>query len=225
VSRLRSQAGVTLIELLVAMSIGLVTTAAAVALLQTAQRQTNATAARVSATQRGRVLMDTMTRELRSQVCYSATVPALITATDDSVKFYADLSDGSTPIEQRELTFDQTAKTLTERTWTGAGSPLTFPTPATRTRLLLSEVSRRAAPNAATFRYYAYTTATPPRPDTVPLPTPLNAVDLARVAKIDIGFTTLPPKGGPAAAAVTLQNEIYVRVADPNDPAPTPTCA
>jgi prepilin-type N-terminal cleavage/methylation domain-containing protein len=183
VSRLRSEAGVTLIELLVAMMIGLVTMSAAIALLQTAQRQSTATAARVNATQRGRVLMDTMTRELRSQVCYSPTVPALISATNDSVKFYADLGDGSTPIEQRELIFDPAAKTITERTWAGVGTPVTFPT-MTRSRELLSDVTRRAAPNAATFRYYAYTTATPPRPDTVPLPTPLNAVDLARVAVV-----------------------------------------
>jgi len=34
------------------------------------------------------------------------------------------------------------------------------------------------------------------------------------------GITTLT-----FPAASTLQNEVYVRVADPNDPAPTPTCA
>jgi prepilin-type N-terminal cleavage/methylation domain-containing protein len=223
VSRLRSQAGVTLIELLVAMSIGLVTVFAAIALLEIAQKQSVATAARVNATQRGRITMDTMTRELRSQVCYSPTVPALVSGSDDDVKFYADLSDGTRPIEQRELLFDPVAQTIVERTWAGVGTPVTFPT-MTRSRQLLSEVTRRAAPNAATFRYYAYNTAVPPRPDTL-LTTPLNATDLARVAKIDMGYTTLPPKGGLASAGVTLQNEIYVRVADPNDPAPTPTCA
>ena len=64
-----------------------------------------------------------------------------------------------------------------------------------------------------------------PKPDVL-LTTPLSATDLARVAKIEISFVTLPP-GGTATApgASTLQNEIYVRVADPNDPAPTPTCA
>jgi prepilin-type N-terminal cleavage/methylation domain-containing protein len=224
VSRLRSQAGVTLIELLVAMSIGLVTVFAAIALLETSSKQSIAVAARVNATQRGRITMDTITRELRSQVCYSPVVPALVSATDDSVKFHADLSDGTRPIEQRELVFDPTAQTIVERTWAGVGTPITFPT-MTKSRQLLSDVTRRAAPNAPIFRYYAYTTATPPRPDTVPLPTPLSATDLARVAKVDIGYTTLPPKGGTAGSAVTLQNEIYVRVADPNDPAPTPTCA
>jgi hypothetical protein len=222
-SRLRSEGGVTLIELLVAMTIGLVTVLAAIGLLETAARQSTATAARVNATQRGRITLDTITRELRSQVCYSPTVPALVSGTDDAVKFHADLSDGTRPIEQREVVFDPTAQTIVERTWAGVGTPVTFPT-MTKSRQLLSDVTRRAAPDAATFRYYAFSTAVPPRPD-IQLPTPLNATDLARVAKIDVGYTTLPPKGGSAAAAVTLQNEIYVRVADPNDPAPTPTCA
>ena len=65
-----------------------------------------------------------------------------------------------------------------------------------------------------------------PKPD-VPLTTPLSATDLARVAKIEVGFVALPPGGSATApaGASTLQNEIFVRVADPNDPAPTPTCA
>ena len=52
--------------------------------------------------------MDTITRQLRSQVCYSATVPALVSGTDDAVKFHVDLTDGTTPIQQRELVFNAT---------------------------------------------------------------------------------------------------------------------
>ena len=43
---------------------------------------------------------------------------------------------------------------------------------------------------------------------------------------IEIGYTTLPPRAKPAPPnSATLANQIYVRVADPNDPAPIPTCA
>jgi type II secretory pathway pseudopilin PulG len=225
VSRLRSEAGVTLIELIVAMVIGMGTLLAVFAVLDTSVKQSNAVAGRVNATQRARLTMDTISRQLRSQVCYSPIVPALIEGKDNSVKFYSDLSDGTKPIEQRELIYDPTGKgTISERTWAGVGSPLTFPT-MTKNRLLISEIAARPAPDAAIFRYYAYDTLTPPRP-TIQLPTPLSATDLARVAKIDFGFITLPPNSRPSpAASVTLQNEIYVRVADPNDPAPTPTCA
>ena len=226
-TRLRRESGFTIIELIVAMTISTMTVLAVFAILDTTVKQSNAVAGRVNATQRGRIAMDTITRQLRSQVCYSAVVPALVSATDDAVRFHVDLSDGSQPIEQRELAFDLAAKTLTERTWAGSGAPLTFPT-VTRTRQVLGDVVRAQDRFGATipiFRYYAYDTATPPRP-ALRLATPLNALDLARVAKIEVGFRTLPPgtKSTAPVSAMSLQNEIYVRVADPNDPAPTPTC-
>jgi prepilin-type N-terminal cleavage/methylation domain-containing protein len=225
VKRLRAQAGFTIVELMVAMAIGTMTVLAVYGVLDTSITQTGRIAGRVNATQRGRIAMDIITRQLRSQVCYSATVPALVSGTDTAVKFHVDLTDGSKPIEQHEIAYDATARTLTERVWPGTGSPLSFPT-LTSTRQITDNVVPRPAPDAPIFRYYAYNTATPPRPATL-LPTPLSATDLARVAKIEIGFVTLPPGARTLTfpSASTLQNEVYVRVADPNDPAPTPTCA
>jgi type IV pilus assembly protein PilW len=225
-TRVRSEAGVTLVELLVAMVIGTGTLLAVFAVLDTSVKQSNAVAGRVNATQRGRLALDTITRQLRSQVCYSPTVPALVSGTDTSVKFHADLSDGARLIEQRELLYDATKGTINERTWAGVLTAGVVGFPAmTKNRQLINEITTRPAPDAAIFRYYAYNTAVPPRP-IVQLATPLNATDLARTARIDVGFVTLPPNARPSpAASVTLQNEIYVRVADPNDPAPTPTCA
>jgi prepilin-type N-terminal cleavage/methylation domain-containing protein len=226
--RLRSQRGVTLPELMIAMMIGLMTGLAAYAVIDTSVKQTNAIAGRVNATQRGRLVMDTMTRQLRSQVCFSPVIPALIDASDDKVTFYADLSDGSRPLEKRELAYTAATKRITERVWAGvAGTPITHPT-VTSNRVLLDDVVKRVLKPSGTilptFRYYAYNTLVPPRP-TVLLATPLSTTDLARVAKIDIGFNTLPPasKSTPSSS-MTLQNEVYVRVANPNDPAPTPTC-
>jgi hypothetical protein len=231
VRQLRSDAGVTLVELLIAMSIGMMTLFAVFAVLDTSVKQSNAVAGRVNATQRGRIAMDTITRQLRSQVCYSPIVPALVSGTDNAVKFHTDLSDGTRLIEQREITYDPVAKTMTEKTWAGVGNPITFPA-LTKNRQILSEVTNRVPPEpTAIFRYYAYNVPPVTVPPTAPkpsvlLPTPLGPTDLARVAKIDVGFTTMPPNAKPSpAASVTLQNEIYVRVADPNDPAPTPTCA
>jgi prepilin-type N-terminal cleavage/methylation domain-containing protein len=235
VSRLRRQAGFTLIELIVAMTIGTMTVLAVYGVLETTMKQTTRIAGRVNATQRGRVALDIITRQLRSQVCYSPVVPALVSGTDDAVKFHVDLTDGSKPIEQHEIAFDPTARTLTERIWPGAGSPLSFPT-RTVNRQITDGIVRRPAdvlpgPDQPIFRYYAYNVPAPPaipKPVTL-LPTPLSAPDLGRVAKIEIGFVALPPGTRPpyvkATGASTLQNEVYVRVADPNDPAPTPTCA
>ena len=111
--RLRHESGVTLVELMVAMMIGTMTILAVYGVLDTSIKQSTRIAGRVNATQRGRIAMDTITRQLRSQVCYSATVPALVSGTDDVVRFHADLSDGSTAIQQREIAFDPTARTIT----------------------------------------------------------------------------------------------------------------
>ena len=84
-SRLRSQAGFTLPELIVAMAIGMATVLAVYAVLDTSIKQSNDIAGRVNATQRGRIAMDIITRQLRSQVCYCPTVPAIVSGTNDSV--------------------------------------------------------------------------------------------------------------------------------------------
>ena len=215
-SRLRSQAGFTLPELLVAMAIGMATVLAVYAILDTSIKQSNSIAGRVNATQRGRIAMDVITRQLRSQVCYSATVPALVSGTDDAVKFHVDLSDGSKAIEQREIVFNPTLGTLVESVWPGQGSPLTFPT-QTVNRQITDSVARAVtgsppAPNRI-FRYYAYNTATPPgvrRPSRCSR-RPLSATDLARVAKIEISFKALPPRGKPTSPMASHAPERSLR--------------
>ena len=72
-TRARAQGGFTLPELMVAMMISLMTLLGVFAVLDTSIRQSNAVAGRVNATQRARITMDTITRQLRSQVCYSTT--------------------------------------------------------------------------------------------------------------------------------------------------------
>ena len=88
---------------------------AVLAILDISVKQSTAVAGRVNATQRARIAMDTITRQLRSQVCYNATTPAIVSATDDAVKFHADLSDGTRAIEQREIIFNPTTKVITEK--------------------------------------------------------------------------------------------------------------
>ncbi len=146
-SRLRHESGVTLVELMVAMMIGTMTILAVYGVLDTSIKQSSKIAGRVNATQRGRIAMDTITRQLRSQVCYSATVPALVSGTDTSVKFHVDLTDGAKPIEQHEIFYDATARTLTERVWPGVGSPLSFPT-QTVTRQITDGVVQRPGPGS-----------------------------------------------------------------------------
>ena len=100
-TRLRSQDGFTLPELLTAMAMGTIILLGAFGLLDTAMRRTSETQLKVEATQRGRQALDLVTRQLRSQVCLDTATPAVLEATPTSVTFYADLSNGSGAVDTR----------------------------------------------------------------------------------------------------------------------------
>ena len=93
-ARLRDERGFTLIELLVAMVIGMIVLIAAFMVLDRTISASGQVADRSEALQRGRQAMELITRQLRSQVCVGTTKP-IVSGTDTSVSFYADLSDGS----------------------------------------------------------------------------------------------------------------------------------
>ena len=68
-SRLTDERGMTLPEVMVTMVIALIMSLATFALVDVTMRQTKEISDRVDGVQRGRVAMDLMTRQLRSQVC------------------------------------------------------------------------------------------------------------------------------------------------------------
>jgi hypothetical protein len=175
--------------------------------------------------------MDVMTRQLRSQVCLNAATPAVAAASPTSVTFYADLSDGSggpeTRVEKRVLRYDATAKRITEAVYRpgGTAAAITYPGTPTRTRTLLTNVE--PVGSESLFRYYAYTaaSATTAPALTQELVNPTSASDLGRIARVDLHFTVRIKAGAIAQSSFALRDQVYVRAANPNDPAPYPTCA
>jgi hypothetical protein len=206
--------------------IALVVSLAAFSLIEVVMRRTAETQGRVEASQKGRAAMDTMTRQLRSQVCLATNVPPMAAASDNSVSFYTDLTDPAAKKnpELHTITYDPAKRTLVEQDFVGSGTApsITYPSTPSRIRTLAENV----VPQGSTplFRFYAYNAATPPRPDT-PLSTPLSAANLGLVARIELSFRTLAPKSTTTRGSIVLEDQVYVRAADPNDPAPTPTCA
>jgi type II secretory pathway pseudopilin PulG len=169
--RVRHESGMTLPEVLVAMSIGMIITLAAFGLVSTAMTQSGEAAARIEAVQRGRSAMDTVTRQLRSQACVTSnvlpgTLPrAIETGTPEAVVFYADMRDISNKAvappappagfvagpERRSLTFEKmdpadpkTNWKLIERRWRPrepAGATYTYADPPI-VREVLTDVER-----------------------------------------------------------------------------------
>ena len=236
-SRLRSQDGMTLPEVLVALTAGFVVLAATLGLLESSVRLSSNVTQKTDAMQRGRLAMDRLTQQLRSQVCLNLTTPAVLPgATGDAVTFYADFGEGDTTVapDRRTLTFDPAGGSITEAVVPGAGpagGPWTYDG-APRRNTILENAARQTvlvggvAQPVPVFRYFAYeTTGNPPRRDTTQaLPTPLSVAAAARVARIDVAFAARPTNARDGRNATNIEDRVSVRHADPDLAVPDPRC-
>jgi prepilin-type N-terminal cleavage/methylation domain-containing protein len=227
--RLRSeQSGFTLIELLTAMTIGMALLFAALMLLDHATALTKQITDRQDAVQRGRQAMELMVRDLRSQVCLGDETEPITVARDDRVTFYADLSDGTTDVQQRTIRYDAASKSLFEDIHVGTGTypDLVYSAVPTRSRLLLAKVEpvMDGAVARPILRFYAFREGGVAG-DLQQLPTPLVADDAIRTVMVKIAFVALPEGTRPRSQdAATLESDVYVRLADPSTPSEGPRC-
>jgi prepilin-type N-terminal cleavage/methylation domain-containing protein len=224
--------GFTLPELLTAMIIGLLIIFAALDMLDTTVSLGTRVNKRVDAAQRGRNAMDRITRDLRSQVCIpgATPLPSLAGATDNTVDFYADLSDssGAQPPTHRVLTFNPTAKTITEDIYvpTGSAGAYSFPTTPSRTQVLLTDVVQNGS--TPVFRFYPLDT-TPDDdvdPSAIDGTSALDSDELDSVARIAVMFKALPNgAASTSSGASVFQDQVFRRAVDPNATDPTPSCS
>lgn len=233
-SRLRREHGFTLVELLVAISIGSVVLLATFSLLDTSVVLTGKTQSRVDATQRGRLAMETITTQLRSQVCPNATTPAIVpsggaAAASDNYKidFWVFTKTGAFAPERHVIAWDTNTNSIIETDYNQAGTQL-------RQRTLLTKVRPPQSPaNAPVFSYWAYPTTAATTPSRGPLSIPLSPADAAAVALIKVNFVAQPDTGSSAAKTTpppesqSFSDQVFVRTADPNDPngPQAPACA
>ncbi|HYI80097.1 MAG TPA: hypothetical protein VEW67_04480 [Thermoleophilaceae bacterium] len=228
----REQTGMTLVELTVGMAIGLVVTFASLAVLQRAETASREIVDRQDAIQRGRLAMEQITRQLRSQVCLGESAEPITSGTATSISFYGDLSDGSQNVAKRSLAYvapvGTTPGKIREDVHVGSGSypNLTFPAAATTSRILLSGAKQVVSGSTTQplFRYYAFQPGSPTG-DLLELPAPLSAADASRTVMIRIAFVSMPERVRPRDFdSTTLQNDVYVRLADPTRPVEGPRC-
>ena len=207
--RMGQQRGFTLIELLVSMTVGVVIVGVAFGLLDAVVRTFGSSGDRVDVSQRGRQTMDSMTKELRSQVCggtqAAGYTPSFVYASKDRVVFWSDIgdttADGITPKGKRLRGIEFSSNTIYELEFPGTGQDPNV-TPAKRE--LATDVAESNGSGAATglFRFYAYNpaaanqTAVPTPPLYLELTgAPLTAADLQRIVRVTVGFTAFPRKG------------------------------
>jgi prepilin-type N-terminal cleavage/methylation domain-containing protein len=225
------QSGFSLTELLMAISIGLVLLFAAFTLLDRASASSQEIIDRQDAVQRGRQAMELIVRQLRSQVCLGDEEEPITWATGNQVTFYADLSDGSKNIQRRTIVYDAPNKNLVERIYPGDGEYplLTFSSTPSEERILARRVEpiRDGGTPRDFFRYYAFKPGGAPG-ELQQLTNGGNDLTVdqkATTVLVKVGFVVLPDRERPRDRdALTMESDIYVRIADPSRPAEGPAC-
>jgi type II secretory pathway pseudopilin PulG len=237
-SKLRAEDGMTLMEMLVAVTISFVVLAATMGLLSSTLRLTGGLMSKTDAMQRGRLAMDRVTQELRSQVCLNLTTPAIIPgATADSVTFYSDFGPGdlTKPPDKRTISFDSATGNITESIVRGTVNPDgSFNYGGTPVKSVIFENASRQTKKVGGIdqpvpflKYFAYEeTGTPPvlRTSQELVPPLTDPAKAARVARIEVAFNARPTGAKDSANATDVEDQVTVRHADPNLTVPDPMC-
>jgi type II secretory pathway component PulJ len=215
----REESGFTLVEVLVACSLGTVILLASFMMLDSSAALTGRVTENVDRTQRARFAMAQITRDLRSQVCPSVGTAAIVDGQDSSVTFYAFLGTGAFVPDKFQILWDAGTNSIIEKKWAGSGAApnTTWTSPPTQ-RTLLADVKPTPS-SAPVFAYYATGAASP-------FTTPLSAANAISTSKVTITFLTYP-SGKSSGTSITMQNEVFSRTSDPSGTTGTtsPECA
>ena len=236
--RLREEEGLTLIELLVATTIGTIVLLAAFSLVDMAVDGQARTENRIQAVQRGRSAMELVSRQIRSQMCIGKNLPPVLEARENTLTFYASVAAAPTattapPVQRRTLTYvpyddGSDRGYISESFVTSSGGTLpdlTFPETSRQTRRLVENIS--PIPGTPVFRFYKFD------PDTSPNMLPLTQDPTAGVAEADrklivqvrAAFRSWSDGGlGAERVRTDFDSKILVRTADPTDPTRSPKC-
>jgi prepilin-type N-terminal cleavage/methylation domain-containing protein len=226
------EGGFTLIELLTAISIGAIVITAALTVLDRSMVLSNEVADRSDALQRGRQTMELLTRQVRSQVCLGTATEPITDGRRNAIEFYADMTDGADPnkIEKRRLTWDSATKKFTEGRYTPSGAypDLVYSATPTKTRVIGSPAKplKDGTLDRPIFRYFAFKDGTTTGelqeviPNTGPASDPaLNPTDVPSIVMIEVAFVSQTTRAAAKdTEATTLDDQVYVRSADPMQP-------
>jgi type II secretory pathway pseudopilin PulG len=222
---LRSERGFTVVELMVSISLSLVVLLSTMSVLDRALHHSNDVQRRAAAVQRARLAMDDVVRKIRSQVCpvFDSNSYSITAASSTSVTFYSDFGDATGVPARHTIALNPATGVLTDSLFAGvAGSPPTYPNTPTRVRRIGTGLVQ---PGTTPFlQFFAFDTSAPPQAVS-PMTAPVAAANLPRIARILITFRAIPEgRINGTKLSTTLQDEVFVRLADPNDSAPLPRC-
>jgi hypothetical protein len=203
--------------------VGVVVLLAAMGLIDTAGPLTMKVQDTVDSTQRGRLALDTMTSELRSQVCVNTSTVPMISADADEVIFYANTGDENAFPEKRRLAYVNGQ--IVEEVWKGTNAAGTAFSATSSLRTLVANAQKMTSPATNVFRYYGFTTSGATTPTLALTTLPLSAIDLGKVVKIGISFVVRPDRAKTTSKReMVFQGSTFTRTANPLDPSKGANC-
>lgn len=188
----RDERGMTLVEMMIGIAGGTIILMAAYAAMQVALQTSVRTEDRLEATSRGRLGMERITRDIRSQQCLPGATagentPAMIIATDRSMEFYTSVSqarDGAQLVQRRRIEWTPVVSStrrfadggvdvgdVVETIWqqNAGGPPYSFPTTPTQINIVANDVQQQS-PTVPMFQYFGYDSGDVGRPSNTPMP-------------------------------------------------------
>lgn len=222
--QVRSESGMTLVELMVTMVIATLVMGVGLTLITSSEQASSRVRDRVDAVQRGRTAMEQITQRIRAMTCIppvSATaepVRPVVSATSDQFTFYADLdNDTAYDPEQWRLSAvrDGSGKLtgIREERWPGKTPPVSGA--ATHTRGIVSGIAAVPGSNGTLvplFRYHAYPSLNATETVDVGASGTVAAAEVGRVVRVDISYVAKPTATGASAAQnTTLETSVYAR--------------
>jgi hypothetical protein len=211
--------GVTIVELLVSMLIGIAVLGAIVQLITTTARSSGRVTERVTTNQLARPNFLRLMSELHSTCVSPGVAPVQAGSDDDSITFIHQVGrDVTVKPNKRTVTLNPDG-TLTDTLYlysSGSAPDWTFSSTPTQVYRLLERVSPIGS--TPVFRYYAYQAGVIDEGD--PLPTPLSDEDAAKTVLVDVSFEVAPAQSqtsDEAGAPVQLTDSALLRFSPSNE--------
>lgn len=190
VAPVRNDSGYTIVELMVALSAGLIVLFAVTSFIMIALRHSSQVNARVDANQRARVALFQVMDELHSACIAPQVAPVRAGSDGTSLSFIHQRGSAVAPIPVLS-TLELNEGTLLESIYTSTGGSApswNFAASPSSTRELSTDISP-TAPSTGIFSYYDYSGG---QVSPTPLPTPLSAFDAAHTVQVGVAFTAAP---------------------------------
>lgn len=222
-ARLTGEDGFSLIELLVAMSVGTVVVLAAFALLDTSIKTQSSATERVETVQQGRQTMNRISRVIRSYTCLGDAKPGLVEATATSLRVHSAIGPerlvpGFQRIHDRRIVYDATARTITLQQYDGtdAATPqtVTFSGTASSSNVIGQQIRLDGA--VPLFRYYTFQGT--PATATLQLNPGaggLSETDRQRVVRIEVRYAVRARDDAASTKFSLFTSAFWIRSADP----------